>query len=684
MQVDDRSSKILDELVSNPSLTSKDIEKKFKLTRRQLGYSFDKINNWLLKKNLPEIERTRQGRFIIDQTIITNLSIEPEGLPVDNDVLSVEQRVQVIFMMLLSNDYLSLFHFTSELDVSKNTVLSDLKQAQVNISPYGLSIQYFRRSGYVVEGNEFQIRKLLFHVTDQILEWQNGAARLCEIAGIRDDEVKEYDSRINRVENELNLKFTDEKIVSMPYTLILILRRIINGRQVRPFYIKYEELSDTKEYRATEEILYDLKAIPMEEKLFITLHLLTTNVYWSAYLTEEEIPNLQQALNDMLQLFEKRACVTIRDREQLLNQLLLHVKPAYYRIKYHLTEINKVENAISQEFIALHHLVQQSTKPLADLIGLKIPESETTYLTMLIGGWLTRQGERIQEKVKAIVVCPNGVSVSRLMLSELRDLFPEFVFLDSLSVREFKTYKLGYDLVFSPIYLQTDKRIFIANSFLEREEKIRLRKQVMMELHGYVPSHMSVEDLLGIIRNHARIENEQELTKRLYGYIHRDDTEAVRQQEEQPSANLSDLITPETITLQQSVSSWEEAIRTSAHPLLESGHIETEYIEAMIAHCSCDPYVVIGPNIAIPHAGPDEGVNQVGMSLLKLNKGINFIDDHFINLVIVIAATDKRKHFKALMQLMKLAESNQDRNTIIKASTAEEIYTMIKKYVIND
>src|SRR5690625_1820598 len=173
----------------------------------------------------------------------------------------------------------------------------------------------------------------------------------------------------------------------------------------------------------------------------------------------------------MLHLFEKSACISLQDREQLLDKLLLHVTPAYYRIKYHLTEVEDIENPINKKYKELHHLVAQSTKPIADLIGNDIPESETTYLTMLIGGWLRRQGDSIEEKVKAIVVCPKGVSVSRLMLSELRELFPEFVFLDSLSVREFIHYQLAYDIVFSPVQLETEKKLFRACSFLDQKEK---------------------------------------------------------------------------------------------------------------------------------------------------------------------------------------------------------------------
>ncbi|MDY0393808.1 transcription antiterminator [Virgibacillus halophilus] len=531
MKLDNRSIKILDVLISNPSITGKDIEKKYSLSRRQLGYSFGKINGWLQSNNLPAIERTRQGNFIIDQTVFTNLNSDQDSMLEDKDILSEKQRVNVILIMLLSNDDLSLNHFTSELDVSKNTVLTDLKRAKDYVADYGLRIRYSRRFGYVLEGNEFIIRKLLIHATYKILAMPDGFNRLCKLAAIQQEEINELNKRIHQVEKKLNLKFTDEKIAGMPYTLTLVLRRIKMGMRVDSFYIKYEELSDTKEYMATEEIFSDIKDIPMEERLFITLHLLTTNVYWSEYLTEEAIPNLQQALDDMLSLFEKSACIVIQDRGQLLNKLLLHVKPAYYRIKYHLTEISDTQESVSKDFMALHHLVQQSTKPLSDLIGMKIPENETTFLTMLIGGWLTRQGDSILEKVKAIVVCPKGVSVSRLMLSELRELFPEFVFLDSLSVREFQTYKLDYDIVFSPTFIETDKKLFIANSFLEREEKNRLRKQVMMELHGYIPSDIHVEDLMDIIKNHASVKNEQELSQDLYRYINRDETSAVKKTE---------------------------------------------------------------------------------------------------------------------------------------------------------
>src|SRR5690625_7904441 len=126
-------------------------------------------------------------------------------------------------------------------------------------------------------------------------------------------EIKEKKNNKEKVENKLNLKIKNEKILTMPYTLSLVLRRIKLGKEMKTFYIQYEELSGTKEYQATEEILFDFEDIPMQERLFITLHLLTTNVHWAEMLTEETIPNLVQALDNMLHLFEKSACISLQE-----------------------------------------------------------------------------------------------------------------------------------------------------------------------------------------------------------------------------------------------------------------------------------------------------------------------------------------------------------------------------------
>jgi mannitol/fructose-specific phosphotransferase system IIA component (Ntr-type) len=360
---------------------------------------------------------------------------------------------------------------------------------------------------------------------------------------------------------------------------------------------------------------------------------------------------------------------------------LQHIKPAYYRIKYQLTNTVVFQGSLSKEFKELHHLVKRSTGPLKELIGADIPENEIAFITMLIGGWMKRQGESIEKKVKAIVVCPQGVSVSRVMFNELRELFPEFIFLDFLSVRQFLHYPLDYDIVFAPIYLETEKKLFVTKAFLGREEKYQLRKQVMLALHGYIPNKINIKDVLKIIKKHSIINNESALIEEMEKYFNKEDYSSfVEQNVYSTDINLDQLIIPENITLKDSVDSWEEAIRISAEPLIRSGKIKPNYVDAMIRYCEKDPYIVIGPNIAIPHAAPEDGANEVGMSLLRVKDGVRYINDCNINLIITISAVDKHQHIHALMQLMNLAGSENERNKLINAESIEEVYEIIRLY----
>ncbi|GEN57431.1 PTS sugar transporter subunit IIA [Halolactibacillus alkaliphilus] len=680
MQLDDRSSLFINELISNPNIKTKDLERKYNVTRRQVDYSMEKINYWLTTKNLPEIERTRQGVFVIDPVIIKTFLSNSEEEAVSK-VLNSDDRANIILLILVSAfDELSIIHFTSELKVSKNTVLSDLKKAKDVLKEYNLAIHYSRKEGYLLKGKEFNIRKLLIFVIDQLLRLNNGGNIIEDISDMQSSEIEGIKKSIEKAENELNLKFTDEKIISMPYIFSIVLKRIQKGKVINQTAISYKELSDTREFLVTENLLQSYPFIPMVERLYITLHLLATNVYWSEQLTTDDVPDLRSAVDEMLLLFEKSACITIQNKDQLIEKLLLHIKPAYYRIKYRLTEVNQEDSLITKNLRELHHLVKKSVSPLARFIGIVIPDVEIEYLTMLIGGWLTKQGEKIEAKIKALVICPQGISVSRLMFGELKQLFPEFIFLDSLSIREFNNYPLNYDIVFSPVYLKTEKKLYITSTVLEMEEKIALRKQVMIDFHGVASQGFKIHGIKDIINKHATIHNEELLIRDLYNYINDINQVSTDITDDKPSYLLRDLINEATIQLVNHQDTWSTAIKFASEPLLKKGDIELRYVSAMIENCSDDPYIILGNGVAIPHASPEYGVNKTSMSLLSIKDGIHFSCEHKVNIIVIIAAVDKEQHLKALMQLMKLSNSKKDVKRIIEAREKESVKKIIEKY----
>ncbi|WP_255222716.1 BglG family transcription antiterminator [Shouchella clausii] len=678
-----RSQQILNEIASNRRVTSATIAKKYGLTRRQISYAIEKINEWLQREHIPEIERTRQGHFIVDQSVFSKITGKQDyQLPDGQGFLTEEQRVHFILLMLLAKkEELSLLHFHSQLGYSKNTILNDLKKVQEFVSPFQLVVRYSRKHGYLLEGKELQIRKLLIHLTEVVVQTQTGRRQLEIGTDIGKHEISEVHARIEKVEQKLGIQFTDEKLMAMPYILTLVLKRISIGHVLPPFPIEYDELSDTKEYQATEEIFRHLKDVPKQERLFVTLYLLTTSRYWTEWVNAEEaLPDLVPALADVLRLFEKSACIYLQERDLLLKKLIQHIKPAYYRMKYELTAVEAAKPTLSDEYKELHHLVKRSLGPLERQLGKPMPEAEKMYVTMLIGSWMMRQGESINKKIKAIVVCPQGVSVSGFMLKELSELFPEFVFLDSLSVREFQTCDLAFDLVFSQTPLETNKRFYMTSSLLRKEDRARLRRQVMEDVYGYAPVDFNVNAVIEIVRNHALITDESGLQKQLQQYFFPNHEERMPDGQAEEKQNLQSFIKPDSITFALEAPSWEEALSLAAQPLLDQGKIEQRYVEALMSNKERDPYIIIGPHIAIPHASPEEGAIEAGMSLLHLRKPVLFSDDEWVHVMVVIAAIDKHRHIRALRQLIKLAGSKEARERLIAAKTETEIMELVSFY----
>ncbi|MFD1385219.1 BglG family transcription antiterminator [Oceanobacillus oncorhynchi subsp. oncorhynchi] len=683
----EREEIIFNALINDTSITSSELADKYNLSRRQLGYTFQKINTWLKDSRLPEIERTKKGQFIIDHSILT-ATVKQDAVAdskFQDGIMSEQDRVKFLTMAILGRtETISLNELTNLLDVSKNTILNDMKHAQKLLNAYQLEIQHTRKDGYQITGNEFQARKMMIGLANELILHDDNKSKLQEVLMLEDELLAQFERRLERVEQKLTIQFTDEIMMTLPAIFVLILRRIQKGYSIKPLFIRYDELSNTKEYQATEEILYD-KNLPTPERIFITLNLLTGSVHRNSWMAEDYIPDLVPAIDKMVRLFEKNACINFHDRKQLIDKLLQHLTPAYYRIKYQLTDSILFEDNDNEEFEQIRHLVHLAITPLEEVIESKIPENEITYIVMLISGWMHKQGESMAQKIKALVVCPRGISVSRLMFQQLRELFPEFVFLDWLSVREFLHYELDYDIVFSPVSLETDKKLFICKPILRTEDKQRIRKQVMLEVYDYIPNEINVDDLMAKIQLYANISDKKSLRKELYAFIHRDKNASVTKQDAAAEEkDLHDFLTVDHITLRESVASFDEAIRLCGAPLLTNGYITPHYIDAAIQHSKEDSYIAIGEHVAIPHATPEEGVKKVGMSLLKIRNGVPYGEEnHQIHLMIMIAAADKKQHIHALMQLMKVASSSSLLPKLTQASSKEYIYKLIRDYIVD-
>lgn len=146
---------------------------------------------------------------------------------------------------------------------------------------------------------------------------------------------------------------------------------------------------------------------------------------------------------------------------------------------------------------------------------------------------------------------------------------------------------------------------------------------------------------------------------------------------------LGKWLTNQTVNIIDSVKDWKEAIQLCATPLLKNNAISQNYVDAIFQlHESIGPYYVLAPGIAMPHARPEQGVNQLGLSMLLVKQGVKFNseDNDPVYLVTLLAANDSTSHIEMLTQLATLFGESNDMQTIFKAEHRDEILAVIDQY----
>lgn len=132
------------------------------------------------------------------------------------------------------------------------------------------------------------------------------------------------------------------------------------------------------------------------------------------------------------------------------------------------------------------------------------------------------------------------------------------------------------------------------------------------------------------------------------------------------------------VMVEKEVKSWEDGIRLAAKPLLEEGYIEERYIDAMIENVVVNgSYIVILPDLAIPHARPETGALKTGISVLKLEKSVKFPDDKDVKLMFVLSATDSDTHLDVISELTEIFMDEDIMEDLFKSNSKEEILEII-------
>ena len=382
----------------------------------------------------------------------------------------------------------------------------------------------------------------------------------------------------------------------------------------------------------------------------------------------------------MVNQFEQDTLVNIPDRAAFDKQLLAHLRPAYFRIKYgmHLANIN-VDKVFQEDtwHRMLFETVKADVKPIERLVGKSLPTEEIKLIAFYFGGVLESRKETDNAQERAAVVCTNGIISARLMFEHLVRLFPEITFLSATSVHDFETFDKDYDLVFSTVPLNTEARQYIIHPLMTTEESINLRFRVLNDL-GISTQQGSVEQVVQIVKKHATVRDAKGLKEDLLSWLIKANISQNDKPQKQQLPSLEHYLKPRLVQIVDDSMDWEEALRFSIRPLVHED-IVTKHFEDVLVEQTKDPssFAFLGTRMSIPHTVPENGALSEAFGFTIFKKPVIFPGKETISVIVPIALRDTTKHLRAIQQLSEIAENMGLIDELVATDNAKEAYELV-------
>ncbi|KAF3298648.1 PTS transporter subunit EIIA [Carnobacterium sp. PL24RED07] len=652
----------------NKKYSFEDIQKRYGLSKDQL-----------LKEIGGLITNFQEDEFHLKHISIESFSKASLELSDEEVYIDSEDRMKLIFLMTYSKlDELSVFHFQDFFLMSKGTISADIKALRTNLDSFNIELIYNRKLGFYLKGDEIVIRRLAKNFISSMFE--NQKAKYYLLVWLLQNNMTLYAfvrDYLTQTMHEQKIDFVYGRLDEIVYFLAYTSKRI------KEMPLKYME---------DQKFLSELAIFPVVDKICFEVFQ-SDNQIEVAYMTTILMMIVQGDLADpsftfvlqdaasLIKNFERLAAIHFENYHQLLTNIFYHLVPTYFRIRFGYSLPNPLLLDIKRKY---RDIFQITMDAFEEVVGksVMVPESEIGYLTILFGGEIYRinKGENY-ENLSALIVCPSGISSSLILATELENMFPTIQFLKPMSISELSETDAGtYDIIFSTIPLISEKKVYVTKPLMTAYEKNVIINKVQNDWILPGVTLPNAEEIIAAIRPYIHYKEGVNREKLLEVLNHKFTKLFEHKEVEKPL--LKELITEDTVTVVDHVEDWKAAITLAANPLLRQGKIEEKYIDAMIQKVEENgPFIHIGPFVALPHARPEEGVNEIGMSILKVDEPVNLLDDvaHPIKLFICLAAVDNDTHLKALANLTNILSDEALLDRLVNAINPEAILEVINE-----
>ena len=665
-----------------------DITEHLSISRRTLNYNLSKLNYALEREGFPQVVPA-DGHLSLDVTQKAEMQRWLANHSLHNYVLSSGERQLLISLSVgLMGAQTSLESLCSLMGVSRNTVLGDITELKQRLLQSGLTLSSCGKQGYQITGDELTLRYCIY---ENLIRAENDFIRtlaeqllLCA-SRTRGMQFETCDALtdwlcglIKQAEDCVDGRYNHNSIQEISTYLILILCRAGEGS----LYLDGEEIRRTREYQMALHLAEMLRqngaVLPEQECLYLASILLGAKLYSYHEVARRGSVDLRQLADDLVDTFETKACVQFSNREQLIDQFMVHLRPLYYRLKYHVKVRNLLYSKIRREYQGIYDLTSLAASVFKEHCGLEIPEEELAYISVYLLTWLKRQHLSQESGSRRIlVVCGAGIGTSLLLRQQVSEILGMGYRYETRDAREVDAMDLRqYDLIVTTVDLPADRgTILKADPILNTRQKERLLNWSCSRSGGDTIQHQ-IDQVLAAVEARGTIQDRTGLTIDLRRIFE-------QSQGAEQGPGLWDVLTPDMIRICSRRLDAPQSIEYACASLVSHGLVGPDYARSVLEIVDqLGLYAEISPGVLLAHAKPDSSVHGVGLSLTVFREQVEFPKwGKRITTVFTLCTPDNQGHLRLLRELMHLLDREDVRSILVSCpyQSSDRLYRFLRR-----
>ncbi len=630
------------------------------IARRALYYDLPKINDWLAYYKLGTVEVTggklvlysensREVARLLSSFSAYHFSVE-------------ERRAMEILCIALDATPVTSERLQSLLDVSKNTVLNDIKEWKVLLEPFRLRIDNTGKKGYRLLGEEVAVRKLIgqqlyvleneYPKSTLVSLLQNSLATLTgnhrvDFRNLVKTGVQDYEHSIN----------TWLVLSEMDYEIAMILAACIRYIKGFPYKMDAQEkeaLKNTREYSAVLLIirkLYDADIdLRLDESYYITILFLgIKNFDFNSSAAENSY--IQQFSINLVYNFERIACVSFEDKRQFLNRLCQHIRPMYYRLKYGIRVGNTLLDQIQAMYTSVYEYTRRAVQRTGGEMNSLITQEELAYLCIYMASFLGEATPKPQrQRQQVLIICGAGVAASVLLREQLAELLGDAFEYHLVPAPRVAGENLSaYCLIVTTVPMDAGgNKVLQTGPILSEESKNRI-VNIVSGSSEFFSAGQEAAEILEVVRKSVKLQDESRLLRDLLRYTIQKERAIVPPG---PAPSLREVL-QDTSSIRISEADTLEAAIWDAGGLLGGSLHRDVFASEMLSHIHPRKDICeISDGVALEYC-LKSNIGGVGMGIVLLPRCHVKFGNKEVRMLVVLATVDNATHYPLLNEIYR-------------------------------